>query len=301
MTNKVYENFNFITPLKINSQEGIEEFFNTMRTFYGKLNQPYPVHYIKDDSDQKIKIELKKRCAKISSNIIFIEENKKTNMTEAVELLVKNVDKKYLFLLLADVIMLEDFLDASIEAMNADEELMEICVGGSFFHRGRSNKEFIKIIENEFYIDRNLIADTNRDPNLIKFVPTYFDNNNTVWKSHMKCDLFCNFHYLMAMWNCIIRSSFCKRVFNDIRTVYNPNAPALDNFTKRVCCDDEITRLNYPPNLPSNWHKEFEWMTDCKFGVLNFCPYIYPNGRGDISLEKFNLDYRNKIKTIGDL
>lgn len=267
----------FLSPIRITNDQQFQKFVNVINKYYSIIDADRVEHIIKDDSPLQFK-------KKVSDFLLSNNKNCKiihapyTILSRAFELLINECRTEYLTFVFDDVIPVtgKDFITPCITAMDNDKDLLQICIGGTFISSVASNTSYLSVIDGDLFLNNQIKL----DHEIIV--------EDTIWKTRNDVITLSKIMYIMAFWNQVMRTPESKKFVKIIRSKYDPQNPSADLFCAHCY---EGGRWN----TAIGWADGMEWLGDYKIGFLNFCPYIYPNGRINKRIDVFEKEHCNEI------
>lgn len=253
------------------------------KSFYDSMKQPYPIHNIKDDSDDNSKKEFKNFLESINANYTFLG-GKRTNGFTALIRLLESIETPYFFFVLDDTMLVKkkDFITPCIEAMNNDDTLAQIKLGCGFVCHGRTNKDIVKIHDNG--TASPIVA-----PNSI-YTPEKLSTGDVVWKMSLNHKNILNV-FPLSYHNCFMRTSFAMKIHKKIMEKKDISGNDFSDYLIHTNYErDTCNKIN-----KNGWPKGFEFIEEYKNGWLNFASYLYPIGRLQESEDSFKKTHTFEI------
>ena len=272
-----------LSPLFIKGDK-INYYKKCIKSFYDSIEEPYPLHIIKDDSSQETHEEVKKLMKEINPNHIFLDRKNKTNGFTSVSELIDYVETKYFLFLIDDAIMTvkENIIEPIVEHMDKDEKTIQVKIGGGLLCNGTGKTNKDNIIKHK---DNTVSLYSNKE---VKYKP-YVYGDNIVWVMDLKSKNTLG-EMPISFWNCVHRTEIFKKINDIIKNKKGPKKywshyQAFVNYTGGR---NNIIKKN-------GWPKDFEFLDNYKSGWLNMCCYLYPFNRCRFSLNDFKKTHTIKI------
>jgi hypothetical protein len=262
----------------------MSDFEDVLKSHYSRLTTPFPKHMISDNSPEEYKGRVLKALGDANPNFEVIDQDKNLNASQAFESLILSTKTPFLDFVFTDVISIgtKDYIAPCVKVMEQNPDVMQVCVGGTFIES--DNDGYVIVKEGKAYLDV-------RRP--IEMSPyTYL--SDTVWVAEAGIEQFSDFMFVMAFWNQILRTEMCKKFVETTRNYYNPPDSSIELYIIKAHRSVEVPGYNLPPK----WNAGYEWLSQYRFGFLNFNAYIFPIDRLPMSKEQFEKDHEGKEKGI---
>jgi hypothetical protein len=197
-------------------------------------------------------------------------------MSTPVQALVsclQNVSTEYTYIHLADVGFIngKNVFEPICKMMDRYPKLCQVRIGGYPFSNQKKNTDIVKF-GGEF--DKYLKDD---DKHLLENHPieTGESNLDSIWFISMKAEYQQNF-FPVPLWNCIMRTSFLKKVVQLAIELSSTEPKTLTDLVKVINGATDLVEYNL---YSVGWREEFKWIEDLDQGILNMACYQYAWGR----------------------
>jgi hypothetical protein len=271
---------NALLPLKITNHQQFISFKRCFMSYYNNVGHHDISYILCDDSIPLFRDEIQKFLNGLRLKYEYVR-SEDCSFYEVVSKLIQAVSGDYFFFIIDDVELLDkDFVAPAIEAMERDNNLSHIKIGGGYILEGdhNTNATYVKRINND-------TVELEYNINQRKTNPIYFNRmkvkDNSVWVTSYinsdEQDIRKYEPFVLGYWNDIMRADYFKDI--DIK---------VSKMRKK-----DPTFHYYAENSSKSFKKELK---DRKVGYLNFANYLYAWGRWDYDIDHYKNNCRNEIK-----
>lgn len=275
-------NLTILSPIKVYGFKA-DTIYDCIESYYNCIDER-PLHLIKDDSAPNHKEDVKNKLDELNANYRFINDGEYTNMFDAVVTLIENVNTKYFTFIIDDVITTKsyDFFTPAIQAMEQNEDLIQVKFGGGQLSEGSSNRDLINRIND----DELTLKINNVKYNRIKL------EKGSVWVTSLDHSNIIN-DFPLSYYNCIMRTDVFKYIH---KKIIENRGQFPDNTWS-----DYLAYINYTQGIndrvrTNNWPQEFRFLNEKLTGWVNMASYIYAINRHQVDYNSFceshTLEYR---------
>lgn len=284
----IEDKLTIITPVRLGAPMDILNFIMSMTSLYVVLGPNRPTHIISPCDYRGLQGGIAQRNKDMLNKNFYPDYTKAKKcleqmganwvevapMSTPVQALIKSlqtVNTEYTYIHLADVGFVngKNVFDPICTIMDSIPKICQVRIGGYPFSNQTKNTDIVSASQTNAWF-RN-------SPE--HMFDCYDCDNDCVWTISMKAECQKNF-FPVPLWNCVMRTSFLKRVVHQAMELATTEPKTLTNLVEVVNGATDLVKYNLPT---VGWRNEFKWIEELEQGVLNMCCYQYAWGREENS------------------